>query len=79
MGGGHTQPHDRRDEGTTVAAAAVVLGITEGAVRKRVERGKLAAERTPDGRRPRHDCDRHDTRPTATVASFARLPLHEKP
>ena len=42
--------HDRRDNGTTVAEAARILGITEGAVRKRVERGKLAAECTPDGR-----------------------------
>ena len=44
------QSRDRRDEGTTVAQAARALGITEGAVRKRVERGKLAAERTTDGR-----------------------------
>ena len=42
------QPHD--SDGTTVADAARVLGISEGAVRKRVERGKLSAERTPDGR-----------------------------
>jgi len=42
------QPHD--SEGTTVADAARILGISEGAVRKRVERGKLPAERTPDGR-----------------------------
>ena len=44
------QYHDRRDEGTTVAQAARTLGITEGAVRKRVERGKLTAERATDGR-----------------------------
>jgi hypothetical protein len=44
------QSHDRRDEGTTVAQAARILGITEGAVRKRVERGKLAAERVTGGR-----------------------------
>ena len=45
------EPRDRREGGgTTVPEAAGVLGITEGAVRKRVERGKLAAERTPDGR-----------------------------
>jgi hypothetical protein len=44
------QSHDRRDEGTTVAEAARILGITEGAVRKRVERGKLAAARATDGR-----------------------------
>jgi predicted transcriptional regulator len=44
------QSHDRRDEGTTVAEAARILGITEGAVRKRVERRKLAAERARDGR-----------------------------
>jgi hypothetical protein len=44
------QSHDIRDEGTTVAEAARILGITEGAVRKRVERGKLTARRTTDGR-----------------------------
>ena len=44
------QSHDRRDEGRTVAEAARILGITESAVRKRVERGKLAAEHAPDGR-----------------------------
>ena len=44
------QSHDIHDEGTTVSGAARILGITEGAVRKRVERGKLAAEHTQDGR-----------------------------
>ena len=44
------RPHDRSDNRATVAQAAQLLGITEGAVRKRVERGKLAADRTPDGR-----------------------------
>src|SRR5215211_7462982 len=47
------QSHDEAkpsDEGTTVAEAARMLGITEGAVQKRVERGKLAAEHTQDGR-----------------------------
>ena len=45
------QLHDSREgEGTTVAEAARLLSITEGAVRKRVERGKLVAERTTDGR-----------------------------
>src|SRR5215211_4941616 len=47
------QSHDKAkpsDEGTTVAEAARILGITEGAVRKRVERRKLAAEHTQDGR-----------------------------
>jgi predicted transcriptional regulator len=44
------QSHDIHDEGTTVSEAARILGITEGAVRKRVERGKLAAEHTQDGR-----------------------------
>jgi excisionase family DNA binding protein len=43
-------PHDSSDNRATVAQAAQLLGITEGAVRKRVERGKLTAERTPDGR-----------------------------
>jgi hypothetical protein len=44
------QSHDRSDSGTTVAEAARILGITEGAVRKRLERRKLAAERTTGGR-----------------------------
>jgi hypothetical protein len=44
------QSHDIHDEGTTVSEAARILGITEGAVRKRVERRKLAAEHTQDGR-----------------------------
>ncbi len=44
------QAHDRRDEPATVPEAARRLGITEGAVRKRVERGKLQAERDPAGR-----------------------------
>src|SRR5829696_8902718 len=34
----------------TVAEAARALGISESAVRKRVKRGKLEHERTPDGR-----------------------------
>jgi hypothetical protein len=44
------QSHDGHDEGTTVTEAARILGITEGAVRKRVERDKLVAEYTRDGR-----------------------------
>jgi hypothetical protein len=40
--------HDSR--GVSVAVASVLLGITEGAVRKRVERGKLKAENGPNGR-----------------------------
>lgn len=43
------QSRDNRDR-MPVAEAARVLGISEGAVRKRVERGKLPAEHTPDGR-----------------------------
>jgi hypothetical protein len=42
--------HDNDRTGTTVSDAARILGISEGAVRKRVERGKLAADRGPDGR-----------------------------
>jgi hypothetical protein len=41
---------DQSRDGTTVADAARVLGISEGAVRKRVERRKLAAKHAPDGR-----------------------------
>ena len=43
------ESRDKRDQ-MSVAEAARVLGISEGAVRKRVERGKLQAEHTPDGR-----------------------------
>ena len=43
------QSHDTRDR-LTVPEAAKVLRISESAVRKRVERGKLQAERTSDGR-----------------------------
>jgi excisionase family DNA binding protein len=43
------ESRDRRDR-MTVPEAARVLGISEGAVRKRVERGKLQAEHTADGR-----------------------------
>jgi excisionase family DNA binding protein len=43
------ESRDRRDR-MTVAEAAHVLGISEGAVRKRVERKQLQAERTPNGR-----------------------------
>ena len=64
---GEDQSHDKRDEGTTVAEAARVLGITEGAVRKRVERGKLAAERTTDGRLIVHL--ERDTTATDTTAT----------
>jgi excisionase family DNA binding protein len=39
------ETHDRM----TVAEAALILGISKSAVRKRVERGKLDHERTPDG------------------------------
>jgi predicted transcriptional regulator len=68
------QSHDRRDEGTTVAQAARILGITEGAVRKRVERGKLAAERVTGGRLIVHlDSDTTATDTTATDATRDRL------
>ena len=42
--------HDNRDQRASVPQAAQILGITEGAVRKRVERGKMRAERDPAGR-----------------------------
>jgi hypothetical protein len=41
---------DQSRDGMSVSDAARVLGITEGAVRKRVERGKMEAEHAPDGR-----------------------------
>lgn len=43
--------HDSSDRARmTVAEAARALGISDSAVRKRVKRGKLEHERTPDGR-----------------------------
>ncbi len=49
------ESNDRHDERgatqrMTVPEAARLLGISEGAIRKRVERGKLDAEHTPGGR-----------------------------
>lgn len=44
MGEGHTD-EPRRTRRLTVAEAAAALGITEGAVRNRVKRGTLRAER----------------------------------
>jgi signal peptidase I len=44
------EPHDSNRTRMTVAEAARVLHISEGAVRKRVQRGTLEHERTPDGR-----------------------------
>jgi hypothetical protein len=44
------ESHDTRDQRASVAQAAQMLGITEGAVRKRVERGKLRAEHDGAGR-----------------------------
>src|SRR5215212_877524 len=44
------EPHNSSRVRMTVAEAARALGISESAVRKRVKRGKLEHERTPDGR-----------------------------
>jgi signal peptidase I len=44
------EPHDSSRTRMTVAEAARALGISESAVRKRVKRGRLEHERTPDGR-----------------------------
>jgi len=71
------QSHDRRDEGMTVTEAARILGITEGAVRKRVERGKLAAEHTQDGRLLVY-LDR-DTTATDTTRDRPRQSRDERP
>src|SRR5829696_7879091 len=43
------EPHDSNRTRMTVAEAARVLHISEGAVRKRVQRGTLEHERTPGG------------------------------
>ena len=44
------ESHDSNRTRMTVAEAARALGISESAVRKRVKRGTLEYERTPDGR-----------------------------
>jgi predicted transcriptional regulator len=44
------ESHDTSDQRASVAQAAQMLGISEGAVRKRVERGKMRAERDAAGR-----------------------------
>src|SRR5215207_5386207 len=44
------ESHDSNRTRMTVAEAARALGISESAVRKRVKRGTLEHERTPDGR-----------------------------
>jgi signal peptidase I len=44
------EPHDSTRTRMTVAEAARALGISESAVRKRVKRGRLEHERTPNGR-----------------------------
>jgi excisionase family DNA binding protein len=70
------QLHDSREgEGTTVAEAARLLSITEGAVRKRVERGKLAAERTTDGRLVVY----LDATTTTTTRDTTRDTTHDRP
>ena len=69
------QSHDSRDEGTTVAEASRILGISEGAVRKRVERKKLAAKRTTDGRLVVHlerDTTATDTTRQSRVHRYTR-------
>src|SRR4051794_16193678 len=47
--GEDTVQDERRDERTTVAEAAQRLGITKEAVRKRISRGTLRADKDPDG------------------------------
>jgi excisionase family DNA binding protein len=53
-GEGDGVPHGSHDSSgrarITVAEVARALGISDSAVRKRVKRGKLEHERTPDGR-----------------------------
>jgi len=79
----------RRDDATgwlSVAEAALALGITPGAVRKRAERGQLANERGPGGRlrvrllpvgnaTARQDTTRPETRRDATEAAAAPTAL----
>ncbi len=48
---GHTGADTRADERLTLRQAAAHLGVSESAIRKRVERGTLRSDKGPDGRR----------------------------
>jgi hypothetical protein len=48
---GRTGADDVADERLTLRQAAARLGVSESAIRKRVERGTLRSDKGPDGRR----------------------------
>ena len=50
LGGGHGEYYVA-DERLTLREAALHLGVSESAIRKRVERGTLRSDKGPDGRR----------------------------
>jgi hypothetical protein len=51
MGEGRTGADKGADDRLTLRQAAAVLGVSESAIRKRVERGTLDSDKGPDGRR----------------------------
>jgi hypothetical protein len=51
MTGGRTGADGVADERLTLRQAAARLGVSESAIRKRVERGTLRSDKGPDGRR----------------------------
>jgi hypothetical protein len=51
MGEGRTGADRVADDRLTLRQAAAVLGVSESAIRKRVERGTLRSDKGPDGRR----------------------------
>jgi hypothetical protein len=51
VGEGRTGADNRADERLTLREAAARLGVSESAIRKRVERGTLRSDKGPDGKR----------------------------
>ena len=51
MGEGRTRADTGADERLTLRQAAAHLGVSESAIRKRVERGTLRSDKGPDGKR----------------------------
>jgi hypothetical protein len=51
MAEGRTGADERADERATLRQAAARLGVSESAIRKRVERGTLRSDKGPDGKR----------------------------
>jgi hypothetical protein len=51
VGEGRTGADKVADDRLTLRQAAAVLGVSESAIRKRVERGTLRSDKGPDGRR----------------------------